>query len=148
MVKCQTCKTALTGRFAQSGKYAYYVCQSDIKLGKDAGDTPALNARCFEELVVAKIRSYIPTEGNIQDLVKVVAEEMDGVAREQRKRLKIIEDELEDVKRQLGRSWRHIEMTDTVMADASDRIRELRSGRSAWRMPGRCSLSAERRWTT
>ena len=126
LVKCKTCNTPLTGRFAQSGKYAYYVCQSNIKLGKDACDTPALNARGFEEPVVAKIRSNILTEGNIRDLVKVVDEEMGGVAREQRKRLTTIEDELEDVTRRLGRIWHFIETSDTVMADASDRIREHR----------------------
>ena len=51
---------------------------------------------------------------------------MDGIAREQRKRLQIIEDELEDVKRKLGRIWHVIETTDIEMADASDRIREHR----------------------
>ena len=51
---------------------------------------------------------------------------MDGVTREQRKKLRAIEDELEDVKKKLGRIWRHIETTDTAMADASDRIREHR----------------------
>ena len=79
LAKCKTCNTPLIGRFAQSGKYSYYVCQSTIKLGRDACETPTLNARRFEELVVAKIRSNILTEGNIRDLVKVVAEEMDGV---------------------------------------------------------------------
>ena len=58
--------------------------------------------------------------------MKVVAEEMDGVTREQRKSLRAIEDELEDVKKKLGRIWHHIETTDTAMADASDRIREHR----------------------
>ena len=105
LAKCKTCNTPLIGRFAQSGKYSYYVCQSNIKLGRDACETPTLNARRFEELVVAKIRSNILTEGNIRDLVKVVAEEMDGVTREQRKRLETIEDELEEVKRKLGRIW-------------------------------------------
>ena len=56
----------------------------------------------------------------------MVAEEMDGVTREQRKTLRAIEDGLEDVKKKLGRIWRHIETTDTAMADASDRIREHR----------------------
>ena len=51
---------------------------------------------------------------------------MDGVTREQRKTLRAIEDGLEDVKKKLGRIWRHIETTDTAMADASDRIREHR----------------------
>ena len=126
LAKCKTCNTPLIGRFAQSGKYSYYVCQSTIKLDRDACETPTLNARRFEELVVAKIRSNILTEGNIRDLVKVVAEEMDGVTREQRKRLETIEDELEEMKRKLGRIWHFIETSDAVMTDASDRIRKHR----------------------
>ena len=131
LVKCKTCNRALSGQDAKSGQFAYYVCQSIMKRGKDACDTPRLNARRFEELVVEKIRSNILTEGNIRELVKVVDEEMDGVAREQLKKLKTIEDELEDVKRKLGRIWHFIETSDTVMADASDRIREHRE-RQEW----------------
>ena len=47
------------------------------------------------------------------------------MAREQRKRLRTIEDELQDVKRQMDRIWRHIATSDTVMADASLHIKEL-----------------------
>ena len=97
-----------------------------MKRGKDACETPRLNARRFEELVIGKIRSNVLTEGTIRALVKVVAEQMDGVAREQRKRLETIEDELEDVKRKLGRIWHFVETTDIDMADASDRIKEHR----------------------
>ena len=50
---------------------------------------------------------------------------MGGVAREQRKRLRNIEDELQDVKRQMDRIWRYIATSDTVMADASLHIKEL-----------------------
>ena len=48
------------------------------------------------------------------------------MTREQRKRLETIDDELEEVKRKLGRIWHFIETSDAVMADASDRIREHR----------------------
>ena len=58
--------------------------------------------------------------------MKVVDELMDSVASEQHKRLETIDDELEDVKRKLGRIWHFIEMTDIDMADASDRIKEHR----------------------
>ena len=59
--------------------------------------------------------------------MKVVDEQMDGVAQEQRTKLETIEDELEDVKRKLGRIWHFIETADNVeMTDASDRIREHR----------------------
>ncbi len=126
LVKCKACNRALSGQDAKSGQFAYYVCQSIMKRGKDACDTPRLNARRFEELVVDKIRSNILTEGSITELVKVVDEEMDGIAQDQRKRLRIIEDELEDVKRRLGRIWNAIETSDIDMADASDRIKEHR----------------------
>ena len=50
---------------------------------------------------------------------------MGGVSREQRKRLRTIEDELAEVKRQLERIWRHIATSDTVMAEVSVHIKEL-----------------------
>ena len=84
LVKCKTCNRALSGQDAKSGQFAYYVCQSIMKRGKDACDTARLNARRFEELVVEKIRSNILTEGSITELVKVVDEEMDGIAQDQR----------------------------------------------------------------
>ena len=126
LVKCHKCKRALSGQDAKSGQFAYYVCQSLIKQGSGACDSPRLNARRFEELVVEKIRSNILTEGSITELVKVVDEEMDGVAAEQRKRLETIDSELEEVKRKLARVWHFIENSDIEMTDASDRIKEHR----------------------
>ena len=125
LLKCKACNRALSAQVAKSGQFSYYVCQSIMKRGKDACDTPRLNARRFEEMVVGKIRSNLLTEGNIRALVKVVDEQMDSVAREQRKRLETIEYELEDVKRKVGRVWHFIETADNVeAADASDRIKE------------------------
>ena len=126
LVKCHKCNRALSGQDAKSGQFSYYVCQSIMKRGKDACDSPRLNDRRFEEMVVGKIRSNVLTDSNIRALVKVVDEQMDGVAREQRKRLETIEDELEDVKRKLGRIWHFVETTDINMADASARIKEHR----------------------
>ena len=121
LVTCETCGKALTAAEAKSGRYTYYVCHSLLKKGRGTCATPRLNAERFEGLIVSNIRENILTESNITELVKLVDEEMDGVAREQRQRLETIEEELEEVKRRLGRIWHAIEM-----ADASDRIREHR----------------------
>jgi len=127
LVKCKACNRALSGQDAKSGQFSYYVCQSIMKHGKDACETPRLNARRFEELVVSKIRSNVLTDSNIRGLLKVVDEQTDSVSREQRERLETIEDELEDVKGKLARIWHFIETADNVeMTDASDRIREHR----------------------
>ncbi len=116
LVKCKACRRALSGQDAKSGKFAYYICQSIMKRGK--------NACSFEEMVVGKIRSNILTDSNIRALVKVVDEQMDSVTREQRKRLETIEEELEDVKWHLGRIWLLVETTDIDMNDAAACIRE------------------------
>ena len=126
LVKCRACKRALSGQDAKSGQFAYYVCQSIMKRGKDACHTPRLNARRFEQMIVDKIRSNILTEGSITELVRAVDEEMDGVAGEQRKRLKTVEDELEDVKRRLGVIWNALETSNLDVAEASERINEHR----------------------
>ena len=126
IAKCETCGKAMTAAEAKSGKYTYYICHSLLKRGKGACKTPRLNAKNFEKLIVNEIRENVLTESNIRDLVKLLDEEMDGVARDQRERLQNIEEELEDVKKRLARIWNHIETTDTEMADASDRIREHR----------------------
>ena len=126
LLKCETCGKAMTAAEAKSGKYTYYVCHSLLKRGSGTCETPRLNAKTFEKLIVDELRANILTESNIRDLVKLLDEEMDGVAHEQRERLESIEEELEEVKRRLGRIWQVIETTDIEMADASERIKEHR----------------------
>ena len=113
IAKCETCGKAMTAAGAKSGKYTYYICHSLLKRGKGACETPRLNAKKFEKIIVDEIRENVLTESNIRDLVKLLDEEMDGVARDQRERLQNIEEELEDVKKRLARIWNHIETTDT-----------------------------------
>ena len=126
LLRCNACGKNLSASEAKSGRYTYYVCQSLLKLGPEACSTPRLNARAFEKLIVDQIRDNILTESNIRDMVKLLDEEMDGVASEQRERLTAIEEELEDLNRRLGRIWQAIETTDIELADASERIREHR----------------------
>ena len=126
LVKCHKCRRALSGQDSKSGQFAYYVCQSLMKRGSGACDAPRLNARRFEEMVVEKIRSNILTEGNIRELVKLVDEEMDGVAAEQRQRLETAESELSDVRRRLERLYNLVETTDMDIDDFKPRIRDHR----------------------
>ena len=129
LAKCEHCGKALSASEAKSGKYTYYVCQSILKQGSGTCDTPRLNAKSFEGVIISNIRDHILTESNIRDLVKLLDEEMDGVAREQRQNLETIEAELEEVKRKLDRIWHFVESTDLDMADASERILEHRHRR-------------------
>ena len=126
LVKCRSCSRAMSGQDSKGGKFAYYVCQSLMKRGSGACDCPRLNARRFEEMVVGKIRDNVLTESNIRELVKLVDEEMDGIAREQHQRLETAESELEDVRRRLDRLYNLAETTDLDIEDFKPRIKDHR----------------------
>ena len=153
LIRCKVCNRALSGQDAKSGKFSYYVCQSVMKRGSGACDAPRLNARHFKELVVGKIRENVLTESNIRELVRMVDEEMDGLAHEQRQRLQTIESELEDVKRRLGRLYDLAETTDLDIDDFKPRIRDHRERQekleaSAEEARAILSQRRERYWTT
>ncbi len=124
VVKCRTCGKALSGQDSKSGQFAYYVCQSLMKQGSGSCDAPRLNARKFEGMIVDQIRENILTETNIRDLVRLVGEEMDGVAHEQRERLETVEAELAEVQRKMDRLWHAVESTDLEINDILPRLRE------------------------
>ena len=126
LAKCEACGSALTAAEAKSGRYTYYVCQSLLKRGRKACETPRLNAKRFEATIIDQIRDHILTESNIRDLVQMLDEEMDGIAHEQRERLESIELELTEERKKLDRIWRFVESTDLDFADASDRIKQHR----------------------
>ncbi len=129
LVKCQSCRRALTGQDSKSGKFSYYVCQSLLKHGRDACDAPRLNARRFEGFVVDQIGANILTEANIRDLVRLVDEEMDAGASERRTQLETIESELADARRRLDRLYHLVETTDLDIGDVLPRVREHKERR-------------------
>ncbi len=124
LAKCQSCRRALTAAEAKSGRYTYYVCQSLIKRGRGSCETPRLNAKRFENLIIEQIRDHILTESNIRKLVRMVDDEMDGVAREQRVKLETLEGELAEVRRRMDRLWHAVETSDLEINDILPRLKQ------------------------
>ncbi len=91
--------------------------------------TPRLHAKRFEETILGQLRDHILTESNIRDLVGMLDEEMDGVAREQRQKLETIESELADVRRRLDRLYHLMETTELDISDVLPRVREHKERR-------------------
>ena len=135
LVKCEACGKALTGQEAKSGKYSYYVCQSILKRGGGACESPRLSARRFERLIVEQLREHVLTESNIRDLVRLVDEEMDGVAGEQRRRLETIEQELGDLRRRMDRLWLAVETSDLEINDILPASGNTKSAKNVWICP-------------
>ncbi len=123
LVRCERCNKALTGADAKGGRYSYYVCQTILNGGRKVCDTPRLNADRFERVIIGQIRDHILTGSNIQELVKLLDEEMDGVAHEERERLVAIETEQEDVRLKMDRLWHVVETAGMEVNDILPRLR-------------------------
>jgi len=109
LVRCALCRKSLTASGAKSGQYSYYVCQTIISGGSQSCEPPRLKAGRFERLIIEQIRDHILTESNVRELAQLLDEEMDGVAREQQKRLETIEAERAQVRRKIDRLWHVVE---------------------------------------
>ena len=120
LLTCEVCGKAMTAAEAKSGKYTYYVCQSMLKRGPEACRAPRLNARTFETLIVDQIRENVLTESNIRDLVRLLDEEMDGAAREQRERKDRLEIDAEEARELLSERRHFLDSADTIAAFAED----------------------------
>ena len=101
----------LSVQIAKGGRF-YYVCQSLIKRGKESCETPRLNARRFEQLILSRIRSSILTRDGNDDMTTVVVRELNRLVQEQRGQIETIESELKDVRRRLDRHWDFLGSSD------------------------------------
>jgi site-specific DNA recombinase len=127
LARCGCCGKALIGKYAKSGKFAYYVCGTLDKKGSGACQARYLNADKFETLVISKIRERILTRENLIQLVKLVNEEMDSATKSYQDELEVVCDAVMDVNHRLERLYDAIEMGKLNLDELVPRIRELRS---------------------
>ena len=126
LARCGRCGKALIAAEAKGGQFTYYVCGTLIRQGSGACDSLYLNAHKFEDLVIGKIKERILTQENLQELVRLVNEEMDAQASECRESLGTIARELVEVSQRLDRLYDALETGKIALEDLSPRIQELR----------------------
>lgn len=138
-----SCGRAMIGRSAKSHRYYYYMCNRSFKQGKEACGARILPKDKLEDLVIKQIKDKILTEECLEDLVRIVNEELDSTHSVYRERLDTIDLELEDVKLRLSRLYDALETGKVVLDDLAPRIRELRARQDAL-MKARVQLEAEK----
>ena len=80
----------------------------------------------FEKLVIGKIKEHILTEENLQELARLVNEEMDSVAGDYREQLEVISGEIAGINGRLERLYDALETGRIGLDDLAPRIRQLR----------------------
>ena len=126
LVTCETCGKSMTASEAKGGRYTYYVCQTLLKRGSGTCETPRLNSKWFEGLIVDQLRTNVLTEKNVRHLAIVLDEEMDGEAHALRQKLHTTDAELGEVSRRLDKLYEAVETSELDLADVAPRIRQHR----------------------
>ncbi len=126
LLKCGACGSPYIGQKAKGDRSAYYICETLYRDGAGTCGAQFLNAPRVEGFVVEKIRERVLIEETIVELVTLLAEGVDAVARKLAERVKEVEGELADVRRRLGRLYEALENSDLTFGELSPRILPLR----------------------
>jgi len=122
-----SCGRAMIGRSAKSHQYYYYMCSRSFKQGKDVCDAKILPKEKLERLVIEQLQSKVLTEENLEELVKLVNEELQSASSWLRERQDAVDAELKDIKARLSRLYEVLETGKLNLDDLAPRIRELKS---------------------
>ena len=120
------CGASMTGRSAKSGRHFYYGCSRASKQGREACSQRMLPREKLERLVIEQLRDRVLTEKNLEQLVMLVNEKLEGAAKELNERLKLIELETTDVTSRLSRLYDALETGKVTVDDLAPRLKELR----------------------
>ena len=122
-----TCGSAMVGRSAKSHRYYYYMCNRNCKQGREACDSRILPKEKIESLVIDKIKSKILDDKYVEELVRLVNEELDTGHAVIKEKSANIDFEIHGVENRLSRLYDAIETGKLDLNDLAPRIKELRA---------------------
>jgi site-specific DNA recombinase len=122
-----SCGQAMIGRSAKSHQYHYYVCNRGYKQGKESCNAKDLPKDKIEKIVIEQIKQKVLTQECVEELVKLVNEELDSTHGLLKDKLDIIDAELNDVKARLSKLYDALETGKLGLDDLSPRIKELKA---------------------
>jgi hypothetical protein len=124
-MRCKNCNAAMIGHAVKSGKFFYYMCGNVRRRGRGLCTTPLLPKDRIENFVVDKIKQYILTEDNLEDVVRVTNEELAQQCHDEQDRIDIINAEMVDVDSRLGKLYDALETGEFKGGELAPRIKAL-----------------------
>jgi site-specific DNA recombinase len=134
-VKCSVCGKAFIGQDAKSGKFAYYVCGTLTRQGTGVCTTPYLPREKFESAVVDKLNTHVLARENLEQLVKMVAEEMDAASIQWQEHLDSLDRELNEAGKRLGWLYEALKLGNWAWMTWRPGSRSCGSAKISFRLP-------------
>ncbi len=121
-----SCGQAMIGWSAKSHRYYYYMCNRSCKQGKEACNARIFPKEKLEHLVINQIKEKVLTQDHLEELVRLVNEELDSTHVVLKDKLDAIDADLTDVRARLSRQYDALETEKLSLDDLAPRIKQLR----------------------
>ena len=122
-----SCGRAMIGRSAKSHQYYYYQCNRNYREGKGACKSGLIPKEKIESAVIQQLQETIFTESNLEELVKLVNEDIKQELKLYQDRIQTAATHANDINTRLGRLYDAIETGKVPIDELAPRIRELKS---------------------
>jgi len=130
LMRCACCGASMIGHAAKSHQYFYYRCGSAMRRGAEACPGRLIPKEKIEGFVLGKIRDYVLTEDNLEELKDMINQEIRELLGGQVKRGKILKKQLQDVEKRLDRLYSALETGKLNLDELSPRIKGLVSNKT------------------
>ena len=124
IMRCGVCGAAMVGQ-GSGHSYHYYMCGNARRKGREICPLPILPKDRVEGFIIDRIKSYILTEENLEELVRLTNEELCQSCSENRERLELIQAQIEEMDSRLSKLYDAIETGEFKGGELAPRIQAL-----------------------
>jgi site-specific DNA recombinase len=109
-----TCGVAMMGHSAKSGQYHYYLCSRKYKQGYEACSSHPISKNVLEGAVINQIKERILTEENLEELVKMVNDDLRDSSGELQEKLNALQKEANEIDQKLSSLFDALEASNRL----------------------------------
>jgi len=124
IIHCGKCGATMIGH-GSNGRYKYYVCGNTHRKGREVCPSAMLPKNKVEGFVINSIKSYILTEENLEELVRLTNEKLAGDSRVEKERLELLHSQIAEVDSRLGKLYDALETGKFKSGELAPRIKIL-----------------------
>jgi DNA invertase Pin-like site-specific DNA recombinase len=124
LMKCAVCGEAMSGHSAKSGQFFYYRCANASKRGADECQGHWIPKSRIEGFVIDKIRSYVLTDENLEELVRLTNEELEASVGSQKELIRMLKNQIGDTESRLDHLYDALETGAYANEELAPRIRK------------------------
>ena len=124
IMRCGVCGAAMVGQ-GSGHRYHYYMCSNARRKGREVCPSPILPRDRVEGFIIDRIKSYVLTEENLEELVRLTNEELCQSCSENRERLELIQAQIEEMDSRLSKLYDALETGEFKGGELAPRIKAL-----------------------